>query len=77
MPIYVFRCLDCSCVEEAYFPTIDVTGWRCPRCGGNKGEKVPQKTSFRLRNNTCGGFTNTKGDVVGCDKAPGPSIDKK
>lgn len=77
MPIYVFHCLNCGIVEELFFPSIDVTGWRCSGCGSNLGEKIPQKTSFRLRNGSCGGFTNSRGEVVGCDKAPGPSIDKK
>ena len=77
MPIYVFHCLDCGNIEEMYFPTIDVTGYKCTKCGGNKGEKIPQSSNFRLHNNLCGGFTNTRGEVLGCDKAPGPNIDKK
>jgi predicted nucleic acid-binding Zn ribbon protein len=77
MPIYVIHCLDCGFVEEVYFKSVDVTGWRCSKCGSDKREKIPQASSFRLRNGSCGGFTNSRGEVVGCDKAPGPSIDKK
>lgn len=76
-PLYVFRCMGCNQDADLYFATTDVSEYECPYCGCKDGKKVPQPSSFRLKNKQCGGFTNTKGEVVGCDKAPGPNIDKK
>jgi putative FmdB family regulatory protein len=65
MPIYVIHCLDCGAVTEEYFPTIDVTKWRCMKCGSDKMEKLPARSSFRLHNGKVGGFTHNSGEVTG------------
>jgi hypothetical protein len=74
MPIYVVHCLKCGNIEEEFFPTMDVTKWRChalvtymDRSGHNRTttckstmmEKLPARSSFRLHSTTPGGFTNT------------------
>jgi putative FmdB family regulatory protein len=58
-PLYVFHCLDCGHRGDYYFKNRDVTGWKCEKCGGTRGEKIPALSSFRLHNTTPGGFTNT------------------
>lgn len=65
MPLYVYHCLTCGHKAEYYFPTIDVTKWRCEVCGSNAGEKLPAPSSFRLHNDKVGGFTNNSGSVTG------------
>lgn len=76
MPIYEYKCLACGHSFELYMKKPDPPpALPCPKCNGPAGKMV-SPVSFRLKNNTCGGFTNTRGEVVGCDKAPGPNIDK-
>jgi putative FmdB family regulatory protein len=58
MPIYIIHCLDCGRIAEEFFPTIDVTKWKCQACGSDKKEKLPARSSFRLHNEKCGGFTH-------------------
>ena len=58
MPIYVIHCLDCGEITEEYFPTIDVSKWKCT-CGSDKMEKLPASCSFRLHNIKTTGFTKT------------------
>jgi hypothetical protein len=71
MPIYIIHCLDCGNVTEEFFPTVDVTKWRCKNivscpdlkghqeCGSDKKEKLPARSSFRLHNIKTTGFTKT------------------
>lgn len=58
MPIYVIHCLDCGEITEEYFPTIDISKWKC-KCGSDKKEKLPARSSFRLHNIKTTGFTKT------------------
>ena len=59
MPIYRIHCLDCGAITEEFFPTIDVTKWKCRTCGSDKKEKLPASSSFRLHNGKTTGFTHT------------------
>lgn len=59
MPIYVMHCLDCGFTDEYLFLTHDISKWKCSRCRGNKYEKIPARSSFRLHNEKTTGFTNT------------------
>jgi len=59
MPIYVIHCLDCGAVTEEFFPSIDVSKWKCGKCGSDKKEKLPTRSSFRLHNIKTTGFTKT------------------
>ena len=40
MPIYEFRCRDCSKISEILFRGADGQSVRCPDCGGENLEKL-------------------------------------
>lgn len=39
MPLYDFRCTECSAQFEQWFRSFDISGAVCPSCGSEKVEK--------------------------------------
>jgi putative FmdB family regulatory protein len=65
MPIYVMHCLHCGTVEEAYFPSMDVTKWRCNTCGSDAYEKLPTKPIIKFKGGGVGGFSRPSSELKG------------
>lgn len=60
MPIYDLRCKKCrGLMRDQYLPiTASLDEIECAHCGHRGVERVPVRSSFRLHNERCGGFTN-------------------
>jgi len=68
MPIYDFRCRECSKVSEIFVRGVNQTA-RCPNCGSNNMERLIS-ASYMIKMNALAPGNTCCGRTESCEKPP-------